>query len=198
MSPRISPVGGASIKLLLALALSLPLAAILPERAYAEDVLVFGGTGRLGGETVRELRSAGYSVAVFARPDSSRSRLADLAVRYVEGDLLNGEQVAAAFSAIKPRIVIDASALYSNQHEIAMQHIIAGARPVGVARIIHHSSVGAGDNMALFPQIDFTRLEKALLDKGRAERLLIDSGIPDDHPCSAAIPHSCRLDHFGS
>lgn len=90
---------------------------VVPSVTYAEDVLVFGGTGRLGSETVRQLLT---------------------------------------------------SALYSSQHEIAVRHIVAGARPVGVKRIIHHGSVGAGDNMVLFPQIDsgiqYVIIRNGLLD----------------------------------
>ncbi len=151
---------------------------VVPSVTYAEDVLVFGGTGRLGSETVRQLLTSGYSVAVFARPGASHGRLDALDVTYVAGDLLDPDQVAAAFAAVRPQIVIDASALYSNQHEIEVRHIVAGARRVGVKRIIHHGSVGAGDNMVLFPQVDFTRLEESLRDKGRAEQVLMDSDIP--------------------
>ena len=145
--------------------------------ALADGVLVFGGTGRLGTETVKQLLTADEKVIVFARPTSDRSRLEGLDVSFVVGDMLNRDDMVAAFAAVQPRIVIDASALYAAGHEEAVRNIVAGARISDVEQIIHHGSVGAGENMALFPHIDFTELEAILLDKGRAEGILIESGL---------------------
>jgi uncharacterized protein YbjT (DUF2867 family) len=152
----------------------------------ADGVLVFGGTGRLGVETVKQLIAADEKVIVFARPTSDRSRLEGLDVSFVVGDMLDRDDMVAAFEAVQPRIVIDASALYEAGHEEAVRNIVAGAKVADVEQIIHHGSVGAGDNMALFPDIDATKLETAptsatmvaiLRDKGRAEAILIDSGL---------------------
>lgn len=160
---------------LFALALIASLLTCVP--VFADGVLVFGGTGRLGAVTVKQLIAAGEKVTVFARPTSDRSRLTGLDVSFVVGDMLNADDVAAAFTTVMPRIVIDASALYNGSHEPAVRNLVAAARAVKVEQIIHHGSVGAGDNMALFPEIDFTALEATLLDKGRAEDVLINSGL---------------------
>jgi uncharacterized protein YbjT (DUF2867 family) len=143
----------------------------------ADGVLVFGGTGRLGSETVKQLIGVGEKVVVYARPTSDRSRLENLDVTFVVGDILNEGEVIAAFQQIQPRIVVDASALNAGRHEQAVSNIVAGGKAAGVEQIIHHGSVGAGDNMKLFPDIDFTNLKAVLLDKGRAEATLIDSGL---------------------
>lgn len=145
--------------------------------ALADGVLVFGGTGRLGSETVKQLIGADEKVTVFARPTSDRSRLEHLDVTFVVGDILNEGDVVAAFQQVKPRIVVDASALYEARHEEAVSNIVTGSKAVNVEQIIHHGSVGAGDNMKMFPDIDFTNLEAVLLDKGRAEAKLIGSGL---------------------
>ena len=50
------------------------------------EVLVFGGTGRLGAPIVKLLIERGYSVTVFARMSSDRFRLADSDVTYITGD----------------------------------------------------------------------------------------------------------------
>ena len=64
------------------------LAAATP--AWAEGVLVFGGTGLLGSEIVKQLANAGETqITVFARPTSDRSRLDGIDVNYVVGDVLN-------------------------------------------------------------------------------------------------------------
>lgn len=143
-------------------------------------VLVFGGTGRLGAPIVRLLVESGNDVTVFARPTSDRGRLDGLDVHYVVGDLLDEESVAAAFAGRSFRVAIDASARRGTTeifYDKAMAHIVGAAADTGVRQIIYHSSVGAGDNMGQFPRADFGRMRDVLLAKGRAEQLLIDSGI---------------------
>lgn len=143
-------------------------------------VLVFGGTGQLGSAIVRELVAAGYPVTVFVRPASDRRRLEGLDVSYITGDILDAAQVSAAFSDKAFSTVVDATARGSADDEFyptAMGHIIAGAKTGGVQQIILHGSVGAGDNIKQFPQANFGRMGSTLAAKGRAEKLLIDSGI---------------------
>jgi uncharacterized protein YbjT (DUF2867 family) len=170
----------------LTLSVTLAVTLVICVPVLADGVLVFGGTGRLGVETVKQLIAADEKVIVFARPTSDRSRLEGLDVSFVVGDMLDRDDMVAAFEAVQPRIVIDASALYEAGHEEAVRNIVAGAKVADVEQIIHHGSVGAGDNMALFPDIDATKLETAptsatmvaiLRDKGRAEAILIDSGL---------------------
>ena len=91
------------------------------------DVLVVGGTGRLGAPVVRLLVEAGYPVTVFVRSSSDRSRLDGLEVTYVTGDLMESDTVKAAISNRQFRFVIDASAR-GNSHEsfydTAMRNIL--------------------------------------------------------------------------
>lgn len=144
------------------------------------QVLVFGGTGQLGSAVVRELVAAGYPVTVFARPASDRTRLDGIKVSYLTGDILDAAQVRAAFDGRDFRTVVDATARGTADDEFyptAMANIIAGAKTGGVRQIILHGSVGAGDNIERFPQANFGRMRSTLAAKGRAERLLIDSGI---------------------
>ena len=64
-------------------------------------VLVFGGTAGVGLETVRALRSRDIPVTVFVRPTSDRAALEPLGVAYAVGNVLNAEEVAMAFDAVK-------------------------------------------------------------------------------------------------
>ncbi|MEO8225735.1 MAG: NAD(P)H-binding protein, partial [Gammaproteobacteria bacterium] len=70
------------------------------------EILVLGGTGNLGAEIVRRLVDQGDRVTVFTRPGSDRARLEGLRVSYVEGDLLNEADVAAAFKGRHFQFVI--------------------------------------------------------------------------------------------
>jgi uncharacterized protein YbjT (DUF2867 family) len=146
--------------------------------AMADGVLVFGGTGRLGSEVVKELLKVDEKVIVFARPTSDRARLEGLDVTYEIGDLLDQDSVIAAFESSRPRIVIDTAALYGNSYTDAIRNIVAGAKVTGVDQINLHGSVGAGDNMKLFPSIQGDALVNVLIDKGHAETALIESGLP--------------------
>jgi uncharacterized protein YbjT (DUF2867 family) len=143
-------------------------------------VLVFGGTGRLGAPIVKLLVESGRAVTVFVRPTSDRRRLDGLDVSFVTGDLLHADEVAAAFASRRFHVVVDASARRGTQdifYDSAMTHIVRAAADHDVQQIIYHSSVGAGDNMAMFPRADFSSMRDVLLAKGRAEQTLIDSGI---------------------
>jgi uncharacterized protein YbjT (DUF2867 family) len=143
-------------------------------------VLIFGGTGRLGAPIVKLLVESGEAVTVFVRPTSDRRRLDGLTVNFVTGDLLHADEVAAAFTSRSFHTVVDASARRGTQdsfYDTAMAHIVRGATENDIRQIIYHSSVGAGDNMGMFPRADFSSMRDVLLAKGRAEQILIDSGI---------------------
>ncbi len=146
----------------------------------ASNVLVFGGTGRLGAPIVRLLVEAGYPVTVFARPTSDRGRLSGLEVTYVVGDLMDADSVIAAISGKPYRIVIDASARRSTTEPFygtAMRNILQAVADSDVQQFILHGSVGAGDNMQQFPNLGFERMRDIMIAKGEAEAALKASDI---------------------
>lgn len=155
-------------------------------RAETGGVLVFGGTGQLGSEIVTRLVARGEDVTVFVRPSSTRARLQGMSVSYAVGDLLSTEDVSAAISSKAYRAIIDATAKSTSStadtfYETAMMNIIGPAKETGVGQIIHHGSVSAGENISMFPglesQINADMLVR-LNDKGRAETVLVNSGVP--------------------
>jgi uncharacterized protein YbjT (DUF2867 family) len=144
------------------------------------DVLVVGGTGRLGAPIVRLLVEAGYPVTVFVRSSSDRSRLDGLKVTYVTGDLMKSDTVKAAISNRQFRFVIDASARGNSDesfYDTAMRNILDALEGSQVRQFILHGSVGAGDNMKQFPNIPFDRMRDVMIAKGEAEAMLKASGI---------------------
>ena len=149
-----------------------------------DGILVLGGTGQLGAEVVRLLVAQGEDVTVFARPTSDRSRLAGLELRYVTGDLMNAADVEAAFAAGPYRAVINcvrADREVADFYAVTTQHLAAQAKAAGVAQIIHHGAVGAGDNMAAHPDVPWDSvpgLVARMQDHGVAERNLLASGVP--------------------
>jgi uncharacterized protein YbjT (DUF2867 family) len=164
-------------------------------------VLVLGGTGQLGARIVQLLLDAGETVTVFVRPASNRTRLEGLEVAYVVGDLLNERDVAAAFEGGVYRVVINAVRAPITDtpfYDITSGHVARYAKAHGVEQIIHHGAVGAGENMALHPDVPWDRvpgLKARMEDHGKAERNFLNSGIattvirnsrvwPDETPAS--------------
>jgi hypothetical protein len=60
----------------------------------------------------------------------------------------------------------------------AMGNIVAAARDHGGPHVILQGSLGAGDNIKLFPQAPLGPMAATLAAKGEAEQVLADSGLP--------------------
>ena len=159
--------------------------------ANRNGVLVFGGTGKLGVEVVKALVAAGEDVTVFTRAGSDRSALDGLKLDYAIGDLLDEKSIAATFDAKAYRALVDASANRASTgkgggpdrdsngfYTAIMTPMIKHAKRTGVKQFILHGSVLAGDNIKLFPQFAFLKGSGTLIDKGQAEIILIESGVP--------------------
>ncbi len=147
----------------------------------AQTALILGGTGRLGAPIAAELVAAGYSVTVFARPDSDRARLAGLPVKYAIGDLLHADSVAQAIDDQSFDIVVDASARgpYSDPFYIAvMENTLAAVDKKSVKQFILHGSIGAGNSKHVFSSAMYQRMRGVMEEKTAAEELLKASGIP--------------------
>lgn len=157
------------------------------------DVLVLGGTGKLGSRIVGLLVDNGDRVTVFARAESDRGRIGDLPVEYVTGDLLHETDIRAALRGRKFDIVISAVRVQtSDTHffERYMTPLTENARAIGVTQIIHHSAVGAGTNMEQFAGRGWEQvpgLLDRLRDQGAGEDILRASGIPYTIIRNAAI-----------
>jgi uncharacterized protein YbjT (DUF2867 family) len=143
---------------------ALGIALLLPGVASAAEVLVFGGTGQLGAQIVRSLDRAGHTVTVFHREGSSLERLQGLPVKFVTGDATREADVVAAFLA--------------RRYETTQRAITAGAKAGGVRQVILHSSVGAGESRAIYPEARWPQMAEVLTAKDVAERELIASGVP--------------------
>ena len=148
------------------------------------EILVLGGTGQLGAEIVRRLVRQGERVTVFTRPGSDRARLAGIPVEFVEGDLLDKDDVGAAFRSGSFRYVIVAVRVQDGDpHFYArfLPAVTAAAKAKGVEQIIHHGAVGAGANAGRFPNLGWEKvpgLLDRLKDQGVGEDILRASGVP--------------------
>lgn len=164
------------------LCLALPAAPLLPAHALAAEVIVFGGSGKLGAEVVRSLLAADHDVTVFHRERSDLSRLQGLKLQFAIGDATVERDVQAAFAAHRYDVAINALAKGRSEpvafYETTQRLITAASKATGVKQVILHSSVGAGDSRAVYPQAIWPRMKDVLLAKDVAERELIASGVP--------------------
>ena len=164
------------------LCLALPAVALLPAAATAAEVIVFGGTGQLGSEVVRALLAAGHEVTVFRRASSDLSRLQGMKVNTAVGDATLDRDVQAAFATKRYDVAVNALAKGRNDpagfYASTQRAITAAAKATGVKQVILHSSVGAGESRAIYPEANWARLKDVLLAKDVGERELIASGVP--------------------
>lgn len=148
------------------------------------EVLLLGGTGALGAEIARLLVARGDRVTIFTRPGSERSRLKDLPVEYVVGDLLNEADVAAAMRSRRFTAVISAVRVTTGDihfYEKILPAITAQAKANGVSHYIHSGAVGAGANAAKFTGLGWEKvpgLLDRLKDQGVGEDIIRASGLP--------------------
>jgi uncharacterized protein YbjT (DUF2867 family) len=164
-------------------ALLLALACTLTTTSTATaDVLVFGGTRGVGLATVRHLRESGEAVTVMVRKTSDLTALNAIdGVSTTVGDALVMEEVTAAFASGEFEAVVSTlgGTLEAgvSVDSVGNIHAIDGAKATGVDRFILITSIGAGDSRAGSPSGMLRVLGPVLVEKEKAERHLIDSGL---------------------
>ena len=153
--------------------------------AQAADgsILVFGGTGQLGSEIVKDLIEAGEEFDVFVRPTSDRSRLDGLDVSYVVGDMLSPADIERVFTEASYRAVVDASGIARGADPnfyIESQKLISNwSKETGVGQIILHGAIGAGDSGEMFIFENVPEMQRrSIAAKTIAETILTESGVP--------------------
>lgn len=134
-------------------------------------VIVFGATGKLGTEIVRDLREHGDRVTAFVRASSDRSTLEPLGVEFAVGDVLDPASVQAAFRAgpFDAAIATIAGLSVPGLDRQGNINVADAAVAAGVQRVILISTVGAGDSRDAAPLISRVVLSKVLPEKTAAE-----------------------------
>jgi uncharacterized protein YbjT (DUF2867 family) len=119
---------------------------------------------------------------VFHRQGSDLSRLKGLKVDAAIGDATSERDVQAAFAARRYDVAVNALAKGRRDpgefYATTQRWITSAARARGVKQVILHSSVGAGESRAIYPEANWERLKDVLLAKDVGERELIASGVP--------------------
>lgn len=116
----------------------------------SEKVLITGGSGFIGSRLARALCQAGRPIRILARPSSDLSRLEDLDVELVLGDVLLPHTLPEALEGVKvvyhlAGMLGGASvpdAAYRDLHVNGTLNVLAMAHAAGVRRFMHISSPG--------------------------------------------------------
>lgn len=116
----------------------------------SEQVLITGGSGFLGSHLARALRRAGRRVRLLIRPTSDLSRIADLDVELVVGDVMLAHTLPEAMKDVAVVYHLAGmlgnattpNAVYRDLHVNGTLNVLVTARAAGVGRFIHVSSPG--------------------------------------------------------
>jgi len=109
-------------------------------------VLIAGATGYVGGELLKKLVDAGYTVRCVARrPEALRSKALP-GVEVVEGDVLNLASVRAALAGVGAAYYLvhsmGSTESFEEQDRTGAQNFANAAREAGVQRIIYLGGLG--------------------------------------------------------
>src|SRR4051794_34514041 len=109
-----------------------------------ERAFVTGGSGFVGGRTIRELRARGVAVAALARSDRAVAAVEALGASPVRGDLDDRAAMEAGMAGAD--VVVHAAAYVDDNGPLAeflrvtvtgTENALAAARAAGVARFVH-------------------------------------------------------------
>ena len=109
-------------------------------------VLIAGATGYVGGELLKTLLDAGYTVRCLARrPDALKAKALP-GLEVVEGDVLTSASVRAAMAGVRSAYYLvhsmGSTQSFEEQDRTGAQNFVHAARDAGVQRIIYLGGLG--------------------------------------------------------
>lgn len=147
-------------------------------------VLVIGSTGRMGSRFIAQLPETAGPVTAFVRPTSNRDRLKGQDVTYSVGDVWDRQSVMDAVRTARPRVILITVQSRFGERPMpyvgAVQNIVAAARDTDVRQIFFIGQVGSSKDGVVqgYRAINYPLFNEELIELGRAEKILIESGLP--------------------
>jgi uncharacterized protein YbjT (DUF2867 family) len=109
-------------------------------------ILIAGATGYVGGELLKMLLAAGYSVRCLARHPEALQAKALPGLEVVEGDVLNYGSVRAAMAGVSSAYYLvhsmGSTQSFEEQDRLGAQNFANAAREAGVQRMIYLGGLG--------------------------------------------------------
>lgn len=144
-------------------------------------LIVFGATGSVGRQLVKQALAQGHHVTAFARsPAALALEHPNLTLR--AGDVLNQEAVTSALVNHDAVLIALGAGRKGTVRSVGTQHVVHAMQQSGIRRLVCMSTLGAGDSRALlnffWKRIMFGFLLKhAYADHEAQEGIVRDSNL---------------------
>jgi len=140
-----------------------------------KNVCVLGGSKGVGREVVNGLVAKGVNVVALVRSEESKAELEKLSgVKVVLGDAMEASDVIGVLDGCDAAV----STLGGTTGDVRIDYkgnmnMIENAGILGVTRVVLVTSVVCGDSKEAIPDFVYESLKDALVDKTKAENLLL-------------------------
>lgn len=146
----------------------------------ASYIFLAGASRGVGREIAKCLIEQQVKVKALLRTAAARPELEAMAIKVVLGDTLNVEDVERAMLAPVHAVVSTIGSLPKESEKadyLGNKNLIDAAIKAGVQKFILMSSIGSGNSAVALPPQALQTLGSVLVEKDKAEKYLIDSGL---------------------
>jgi len=141
-----------------------------------QKVFVAGGSRGVGHSIVKKLSQQGNNVVALVRREESKEELNALeGVVAILGDAFDQKDVENAMDGCDAAITMLGGTTGERRIDYeGNNNVIESAGILGVQRIVLMTSIGCGSSKVAAPLSVFEKLKGSLIDKEKAERILLD------------------------
>ncbi len=145
-------------------------------------IFLAGASRGVGREIAKCLTQQQLQVKALLRTEAARAELEAMGIKVVLADALNVADVERAILEDEPiHTAISTIGSLPNEGEkadyLGNKNLIDAAVKAGVQKFILISSIGSGNSAAALPPQALQTLKPVLVEKEKAEKYLIDSGL---------------------
>lgn len=110
------------------------------------QIIIFGATGSLGSQVVKEALDKGYTVKAFTRNANKIKEIENAKLSIIQGDVFNYEEVLKAIKETDAVVCCLGDGTKGKVREKGTQNILKAMDSVGVNRLICQTTLGLGDS----------------------------------------------------
>ena len=110
------------------------------------QVIIFGATGSLGSQVVKEALAKGYAVKAFTRNADKLKTIKNAQLQIVQGDVLNFEDVQNAVKGADAVLCCLGDGAKGTVRALGTQNIVNAMEHLGLKRLICQTTLGLGDS----------------------------------------------------
>ena len=110
------------------------------------QVTIFGATGSLGTQVVKEALAKGYAVKAFSRNGDKLKSVPNAQLQIVQGNVLNLEEVKNAINGADAVLCCLGDGAKGKVRAAGTQNIVKAMESSGIKRLICQTTLGLGDS----------------------------------------------------